>query len=202
MDSNLDLREVEEALEPISVFRRWMEDAVAGELNDPNAAALATADQRGIPSVRMVLVKQTDDRGFCFYTNSESRKGRELAANPHAALCFHWKSLQRQVRVEGPVVELPGTDADAYFHIRSRGSQLGAAVSRQSRPLESRRSLEEFVAAYAAQTPGEVPRPQWWKGYALRPERIEFWLAGQNRLHDRIVFSRQGNSWTRQRLFP
>lgn len=202
MGTTMDLREVEEAPEPIVVFRRWMEEATKSELNDPNAAALATADERGYPSVRMVLVKQTDERGFCFYTNSEGRKGRELAVNPRAALCFHWKSLQRQVRVEGPVVELPGADADAYFHTRSRGSQLGAAVSRQSRPLQSREELEDLVAAYAAQTPGEIPRPQWWKGYAIRPERIEFWMAGEFRLHDRVVFTREGKEWSKQRLFP
>jgi pyridoxamine 5'-phosphate oxidase len=198
----MNLHEIETAKQPLDVFKRWLEDASASELNDPNAAALATADADGAPSVRMVLVKQADQRGFCFYTNSESRKGRELAANPRAALCFHWKSLQRQVRVEGPVVELPPGDADAYFHSRARGSQLGAAVSRQSRPLASREELEDLVAQFAAETPGEVPRPAWWKGYAIQPERIEFWMAGADRLHDRIRFTRHAGEWRSERLFP
>src|SRR5882757_9954797 len=150
------LRSIEEAEEPLALFHAWMEEATASEPNDPNAAALATANWDGAPSVRMVLVKQVDERGFCFYTNSESRKGRELAANPRAALCFHWKSLERQVRVEGPVVELPAEDADAYFHSRSRGSQLGAAVSRQSRRLESREELEKLVAECAERFPDEI----------------------------------------------
>jgi pyridoxamine 5'-phosphate oxidase len=198
----MDMKDIETSSDPRQVFAQWMAEASKSEINDPNAAALATADQRGYPSVRMVLVKYVDERGFCFFTNAESRKGMELAANPRAALCFHWKSLRRQVRVEGPVVELPGADADDYFHTRSRGSQLGAAVSKQSRPLGSRRQLEAMVAEFTAETPGEVPRPQWWKGYSIRPERIEFWVAGDERLHDRIVFTRQGDSWTTQRLFP
>lgn len=196
------LESVEAAEEPFALFHSWMEEATAKELNDPTAAALATANWDGAPSVRMVLVKQVDDRGFCFYTNSESRKGRELAANPRAALCFHWKSLERQVRVEGHVVELPAADADAYFHSRSRGSQLGAAVSRQSRRLESREELEKLVAERATQSPGEVERPEWWKGYAIEPERIEFWMAGEDRLHNRFVFFRKIGGWGKERLFP
>lgn len=198
----MTIHEIELASEPFLPFQSWMADAERSEPNDPNAAALATADQYGSPSVRMVLVKRVDKLGFCFFTNSESRKGMDLAANPRAALCFYWKSLQRQVRVEGRVVELPAQDVDAYFHSRSRGSQLGAAVSRQSRPLKSRDELEELVAEITANTPGEVPRPPWWKGYAIRPERIEFWAAGESRLHDRIVFLREGDGWQRQRLFP
>src|SRR5579871_5390372 len=174
------------ALDPVSLFRAWMEDAVAGEPNDPNAVALATATSEGAPSVRMVLLKGLDERGFAFYTNSESRKGLELAANPRAAMCFHWKSLRRQVRVEGPVTELPAADADVYFHSRSRGSQLGAAVSRQSQELESREALEEMVQEYATEHEGEIPRPERWKGYVLRPDRMEFWINGENRLHDRF----------------
>src|SRR5438445_2533077 len=131
----MNLRELESAADPVSVFREWMGEAEAAEPSDANATALATATAEGAPSVRMVLVKKVDVRGFCFYTNSESRKGRELAGNPRAALCFHWKSLGQQVRVEGPVVELDGEDAEAYFHSRGRESQLGSAVSRQSRPL-------------------------------------------------------------------
>ncbi|MDE1175217.1 MAG: pyridoxamine 5'-phosphate oxidase [Edaphobacter sp.] len=202
MINSIDFAEIEAASDPLVVFEQWMRDATRSELNDPNAAALATADQDGAPSVRMVLIKEVDERGFCFFTNAESRKGLQLAVNPRGALCFHWKSLTRQVRVEGAVVELPPADADAYFHTRSRVSQLGAAVSRQSRPLESRKELEDSVAQYGAEHPDVVPRPQWWRGYALQPERIEFWLAGDDRLHDRIVFTRSGTEWARQRLFP
>lgn len=197
------LSDVEAASDPLIIFRQWMEAAIASEPNDPDAAALATATPNGAPSVRMVLVKQIDKRGFCFYTNSESRKGQELVANPFAALCFHWKSLQRQVRVEGPVVELPPADADDYFRSRARGSQLGAAVSRQSRTLADRHDLERLVAQYAADTPGEIPRPARWKGYAIQSQRIEFWMAGDDRLHDRIQFSlTEGGAWITERLFP
>jgi len=198
----MDLRSLEEASDPIVFFQSWMQEASERETNDPNAAALATATSDGVPSVRMVLVKQVNERGFCFYTNSESRKGRELTVNPRAALCFHWKSLRRQVRVEGPVMELPSSDSDAYFHSRSRESQLGSAVSQQSRPLESREMLEEIVEAFAASHPGEVPRPSWWKGYAIRPERMELWVSGEHRLHDRFLFMREGDGWVKQRLFP
>jgi pyridoxamine 5'-phosphate oxidase len=190
------------ALDPISLFRAWMTEAVAGEPNDPNAVALATATPDGVPSVRMVLLKGLDERGFAFYTNAESRKGAELAVNPRAAMCFHWKSLQRQVRVEGAVAELPAVDADAYFHSRSRGSQLGAAVSRQSQELASREVLEEIVRKYAAQHQGEIPRPDRWKGYVLRPERMEFWINGADRLHDRFLFVRSEHGWEKSRLFP
>jgi pyridoxamine 5'-phosphate oxidase len=150
----------------------------------------------------MVLVKQVDIRGFCFYTNAGSRKGCELATNPRAALCFHWKSLGRQVRVEGPVVELPSSESDAYFHSRSRESQLGSAVSQQSRPLENRETLEKMVGEFASSHPGEVPRPSWWKGYAIRPDRMELWVSGEHRLHDRFLFVREGDDWLKQRLFP
>ena len=190
------------ALDPISLFRVWMEEAVAREPNDPNAVALATATPGGAPSVRMVLLKGLDERGFAFYTNSESRKGLELAANPRAAMCFHWKSLKRQIRVEGTVTELPAADADIYFHSRSRGSQLGAAVSRQSQELESREVLEEMVREYAAGHEREIPRPEWWKGYVLRPERMEFWINGENRLHDRFLFVHEDGGWVKSRLFP
>jgi pyridoxamine 5'-phosphate oxidase len=198
----MDARELEAATDPVAVFREWLREAEASEINDANAAALATATAQGTPSVRMVLVKQVDDRGFCFYTNADSRKGRELAANPRAALCFHWKSLRRQVRVEGPVVELPPADADAYFHSRARESQLGSAVSLQSRPLESRAQLEEMVREFGASHPREVPRPTHWKGYAMRPERVELWINGDHRLHDRFLFVREGESWVKSRLFP
>jgi pyridoxamine 5'-phosphate oxidase len=190
------------ALDPVSLFRMWLAEAEAGEPNDPNAVALATSTPDGAPSVRMVLLKGLDERGFAFYTNSESRKGAELAANPRAAMCFHWKSLQRQVRVEGAVIELPAAEADAYFHSRSRRSQLGAAVSQQSRVLESREVLEEMVKEYGARYQEEIPRPELWKGYVLRPERMEFWINGNDRLHDRFLFVRSEGGWEKNRLFP
>jgi pyridoxamine 5'-phosphate oxidase len=198
----MDVRELEAATDPVEVFRAWLREAEKTEPNDANAAALATAAPDGAPSVRVVLVKQVDERGFCFYTNARSKKGRELEGNPRAALCFHWKSLRRQVRVEGSVAELPGKDADDYFHSRARESQLGAAVSHQSRPLESRKVLEHLVKEFAAEHPGEVPRPPWWKGYAIRPESVELWVDGAHRLHDRFLFVRAGDGWTKTRLYP
>jgi pyridoxamine 5'-phosphate oxidase len=192
----------ETAQDPVALFAAWLSDAEASELNDPNATALATATSDGAPSVRMVLMKRLDARGFSFYTNAESRKGLELAANPRAAMCFHWKSLRRQVRVEGTVAELPAAEADEYFHSRTRMSQLGAAASLQSRVLESRDALESRVSECAARYPEEVPRPDWWKGYILRPERIEFWINGVDRLHDRFLFARAGECWLKERLFP
>jgi pyridoxamine 5'-phosphate oxidase len=198
----MDVRAIESANEPIAVFRDWLAEAQRTEVNDPNAAALATATLEGGPSVRMVLVKSVDERGFGFYTNSRSRKGAELAANPRVALCFHWKSLRRQVRVEGTVGEIWPEETDAYFHSRSRRSQLGAAVSRQSETLESHELLVRMVNELEARTPGEVPRPEWWKGYIVRPERVEFWIGEEDRLHDRILFERVGNGWVKRQLFP
>ncbi len=198
----MDLNELETSLDPIALFRLWLKDAEAVEPNDPNAVALATATATGAPSVRMVLMKGLDERGFAFYTNAESRKGVELAENPRAAMCFHWKSLLRQVRVEGTVTELPAAEAEEYFHSRSRGSQLAAAVSRQSRVLESRELLGEMVRSCAARYPGEVPRPDCWKGYVLWPERVEFWVNGVDRLHDRLLFVRGERGWEKIRLFP
>lgn len=192
----------EQAHDPIELFRQWLKEAEGAELNDPNAAALATATVGGAPSVRMVLVKRLDERGFVFYTNTESRKGRELAENPRAALCFHWKSLRRQVRVEGVVAELPAADADAYFRTRTRMSQLAALASEQSRVLGSREELEARVHELAAQYPNEVPLPDHWRGYVLGPERVEFWIQGVARLHDRFLFVRSGEGWIKQRLFP
>jgi pyridoxamine 5'-phosphate oxidase len=188
--------------DPIAVFREWMAEAEMTEINDPNAVALATASREGVPSVRMVLVKGMDEHGFAFFTNAESQKGWELKENPVAAMCFHWKSQQRQVRVEGMVTELPGVEADAYFASRSRGSQLGAAVSRQSRPLESRDELVEMVKECDAAFPGKIPRPDYWGGYVLSPRRIEFWQQGVDRLHDRMVFVREAGGWVGTRLFP
>jgi pyridoxamine 5'-phosphate oxidase len=188
--------------DPIAMFHAWMEDAEAKEWNDPNAAALATASRDGMPSVRMVLMKRLDERGFAFYTNAESQKGVELAENPRAAMCFHWKSLRKQVRVSGTVTELPTEDADAYFHSRTRLSQLGAAASAQSRVLESREALEARVHELGEEFPGEIPRPEYWKGYVLRPERIEFWQDGAGRMHDRFLFVRIEDGWRMERLFP
>jgi pyridoxamine 5'-phosphate oxidase len=191
-----------ELADPIDIFHRWLREAESSEPNDPNAAALATSTANGQPSVRMVLVKRADRRGFCFFTNAESQKGLELADNPRAALCFHWKSLRRQVRVEGPVTELEDADVDSYFHSRSRGSQLGAAVSQQSRPLASREELVGAARAFAEAYPGEVPRPPYWRGYCVSAERIEFWMDGPDRLHDRMLFTRDERGWVRTRLHP
>jgi pyridoxamine 5'-phosphate oxidase len=187
---------------PLELFHDWLRQAEGSEPNDPNAAALATARADGQPSVRMVLMKRADERGFCFFTNEESQKGVELHQNPRAAMCFHWKSLRRQVRVAGPVTEMEASNVDEYFHSRSRNSQIGAAVSHQSRPLASREMLEARVKEFAAAHPGEIPRPGYWKGYCLQPERIEFWLDGSDRLHDRFVYTREGGGWKQVRLYP
>ena len=194
--------EPEIAADPIVLFRRWFDAASAAEPNDPNAMALATATPDGRPSVRMVLMKRLDDHGFAFYTNAESRKGRELLANPHAALLFHWKSSRRQVRIEGPITELPPADADAYFHSRGRRSQIGAVASQQSRPLASRDELIAQARLIEEQYPGEIPRPPHWKGFLVTPETIEFWEDGEHRLHNRIVFARTEDAWIKTRLYP
>ena len=188
--------------DPVAVFRGWLAEAETTEINDPNAVALATATREGVPSVRMVLLKQLDARGFVFFTNAESQKGWELKENPVAAMCFHWKTQHRQVRVEGTVTELPGVESDAYFASRSRGSQLGAAVSRQSQLLESRDVLVEMVKECEAGFPREIPRPDYWGGYVLWPRRLEFWQQGVDRLHDRMVFVREADTWVGTRLFP
>ncbi len=191
-----------EDTDPIALFGVWMKDAEASELNDPNAAALATATSDGIPSVRMVLAKQADERGFSFYTNAESQKGLELAENPRAAMCFHWKSLRRQVRIAGPVSELPAEEADSYFRSRPRLSQLGAVASEQSRVLASREVLEAKVRELDARFPEEIPRPAYWRGYLLHPERIEFWIGREGRLHDRFLYVRDDDGWGKRLLFP
>lgn len=196
---------LDDAADPFQLFDAWMAEAGEHELNDPNAMALATATPDGRPSIRMVLLKGVDPAGFVFYTNLESRKGRELLANPHAALCFHWKSLRRQVRVEGPMTQVSDEEADAYFNSRPRDSRIGAWASQQSRPLAGRFELEKRVAQYAAKYAiGKVPRPPHWSGFRLAPTRIEFWMDRPFRLHDRLVFSREaeGADWRTERLYP
>lgn len=189
--------------EPFDLFAAWMKEAAAKEVNDPEAMNLATVDDRGRPSSRMVLLKAVDARGFVFYTNLESRKGRDLSANPFVALNFHWKSLRRQVRVEGPVEPVSEEEADEYFASRARGSQIGAWASQQSRPLESRFALEKRVAEFAAKFGlGKVPRPAHWSGYRVLPQRIEFWTDKPFRLHDRAVYTRAGEAWTIEKLYP
>jgi pyridoxamine 5'-phosphate oxidase len=191
------------AADPIALFSAWLAEAEASEPNDPNAMALATVDGEGMPDVRMVLLKEHDRSGFVFFTNVESAKGRELLANPKAALCFHWKSLGRQVRVRGPVSEVPATEADAYFATRPRGSRIGAWASQQSRPLESRFALEKAVAAFTMKyAVGDIPRPAYWSGFRLAPTEIEFWKAGNFRLHERARFTHAGDGWRRVLLYP
>jgi pyridoxamine 5'-phosphate oxidase len=191
--------------DPFGLFQTWLADAEKSEPADPEAMALATADADGLPNVRMILLKGADERGFVFYTNCGSAKGGELAVNPKAALLFYWKSLGRQIRVRGPVESVTEAEADAYFATRHPQSRIGAWASRQSRPLESRAALEEAVARFADEFDGrEVPRPDYWRGFRVRPVEIEFWQNGEYRLHDRIVFRRQtlDEAWTKTRLNP
>ncbi len=191
------------ATDPHQLFESWFAEARLSEPELAEAMALATADAAGNPSVRMVLMKGHDQRGFVFYTNQRSRKGEELAANPNAALLFHWKSLRRQVRVEGAVEPVSPEEADVYFARRPRESQLGAWASDQSRPMESRQDFEERYARMAERFDGgEVPRPAWWSGWRVVPERIEFWTDRAHRLHERRLFTREGANWTEGLLYP
>jgi pyridoxamine 5'-phosphate oxidase len=201
---------ISEAEDPFLLFQAWLTEAEAAEPNDPNAMALATVDADGLPNVRMVLLKGVDDpsrpdRGFVFYTNLESAKGRELAGAGKAASLFHWKSLRRQVRLRGPVTPVSAEDADEYFATRPRGSRIGAWASAQSRPLKNRMELAKAVTGYAARyAVGAIPRPPHWSGFRITPVEIEFWQSRTFRLHDRMVFRRQDAEapWTKTRLFP
>jgi len=193
---------IEAAQDPIELFRRWLKEAEASEPNDPSAAALATSTREGIPSVRMILMKGIDDRGFSFFTNTESQKGEEIRHNPRAAMCFHWKSLRRQVRISGSITELPAAEADQYFHSRPRLSQLASSASQQSRVMSSRNELIDRVKELDEAFPGEIPRPEYWKGFLLHPDRIEFWKSREGRLHDRLLYIRSGEGWRKERLFP
>jgi pyridoxamine 5'-phosphate oxidase len=189
--------------DPLRLFEEWFALALETEPNDSNAMALATADAAGRPSVRMVLLKGHDERGFVFYTNLDSRKGGDLAANPHAGLLFHWKSLRRQIRVEGPVGPVSDAEADAYFATRGRDSQLGAWASDQSRPLDARETFERrYEEVRARFEGGDVPRPPRWSGWRVGPERIEFWTDRAHRLHERQLFTRAGESWVEGLLYP
>ncbi len=190
---------------PLVLFSAWMDEAIASEPNDPNAMALATVDSSGHPNVRMVLLKGADDRGFVFYTNLESAKGAELTGQPFAALCLHWKSLGRQIRVRGAVSPVSDAEADAYFATRPKDSQIGAWASAQSRPMEGRWVFEKAIAKYAAKYAlSSVPRPPYWSGFLLAPVEIEFWRSRPFRLHDRLVYRRADPSspWRTERLFP
>jgi pyridoxamine 5'-phosphate oxidase len=191
--------------DPFNLFGEWLKEAETSEPNDANAMALATADEEGLPNVRMVLLKDFDERGFVFYTNYESQKGQEILGTMKAALVFHWKSLRRQVRVRGIVEEVTKQEADAYFASRPRDSRIGAWASQQSRPLESRFALETAVAMNTARYAiGDVPRPSYWSGFRIKPLSIEFWHDRPFRLHDRVVFRRpdMASEWTKARLYP
>jgi len=203
--SSLTAGDLDAASDPIALFAEWFEEAKHREPNDPNAMALATSGPDGLPDARMVLVKDWDQDGFVFYTNAESAKGAQLAANMQAAGLFHWKSLRRQVRLRGPVAPVPQDDSDAYYASRPRESRLGAWASRQSRELESRFALEKAVASYALMFGvGDIPRPAYWCGYRIVPIAMEFWADRPFRLHDRLQFSRSapGEAWTKRRLYP
>ncbi len=203
-DSELTGSDFTQSDEPLTLFGAWLEEAALTEPNDPNGVALATVDPDGLPDVRMVLLKGFDAKGFVFYTNFESSKGRQILATRKAAMCFHWKSLRRQVRIRGPVEVVGDAEADAYFATRARGSRIGAWASKQSRPLESRFALEKAVAEYSARyMVGAIPRPPWWSGLRIVPETIEFWHDRPFRLHDRLRFLREPDGgWSKTRLYP
>ncbi|MFT5144493.1 MAG: pyridoxamine 5'-phosphate oxidase [Rhodothermales bacterium] len=192
-----------DASDPFELFQEWFADAEGSGLVHPEAMALATASPEGAPSVRIVLLKELDDAGFVFYTNHESRKGGELLANPKASVVFHWASLERQVRVEGVVEPVSREQATVYFHSRPRGSQIGAWASRQSRDLAARTDLEARVQEFTQKFEGgDVPLPDFWGGFRIRPARIEFWQGRTSRLHDRLVFEATDYGWVTRRLYP
>ncbi len=191
--------------DPFALFDGWFEMAEKSEPQDPNAMALATSDAGGLPNVRMVLLKAVDESGFVFYTNLESAKGTELTENPKAALCIHWKSLDRQIRARGEIEAVTDAEADAYYSSRHRSSRIGAWASKQSRPLESRFALEKEVARFTAKyAVGEIPRPSFWSGFRLKPTYVEFWRSGTFRLHDRLIFKRDtpDGPWVTSRYYP
>lgn len=191
--------------DPEALFRAWMDDAEKSEVNDPNAMAFSTSDADGMPNVRVVLLKEFNHDGFCFYTNFESIKGRELEQNPKGAINFHWKSLRRQIRAQGVVTKVAESTSDTYFNTRPRDSRIGAWASQQSRPLGDRQEFEDRIEHFRTEfAQGDVPRPPHWGGYLLSPLLIEFWQDRKFRLHDRIVFTREnaGAPWTKTRLYP
>lgn len=204
-ENGLTSSDFTEENEPFALFGAWLKDAEASEINDPNAVAVATVDEDGLPNVRMVLLKGYDSRGFVFYTNFESQKGQEILGQKKAAMCFHWKSLRRQVRLRGEVEVVSDAEADEYFNSRPLGSRIGAWASKQSRPLEGRFALEKSVAEYTARYAlGNVPRPPHWSGFRIKPVSIEFWHDRKFRLHDRIEFRRESPDapWHKVRMYP
>jgi len=202
MERKIDIRSVER--DPVQQFQRWFEDAVRSGVPQPEAMALATSTPDGVPSSRIVLLKLADERGFVFYTNYESRKGRELSINPHVAAVFHWKGLERQIRLEGSVVRLTAAESDEYFRSRPRESQISAVVSPQSSVIASRKELEDRAGELSRKYEGkEISRPEVWGGFRIVPARIEFWQSREARLHDRIVYSKLSDgSWKIERLAP
>jgi len=190
---------------PFDLFNEWLNEARESEINDPDAMAIASVDETGLPNVRMVLMRRFDERGFCFFTNLESQKGEELLGQRKAAAVFHWKSLRRQIRIRGHVEQVSDEEADEYYETRPRGSRIGAHASKQSRPLESRFALEKEVAKFTAKfNVGEVPRPEYWSGFRIKPLSIEFWNDGKFRLHDRLRFDRKNldSDWETVKLYP